>query len=124
MAHSNQVREFVLGDQGIELRDVYTGPSGVLTGTARLAQEAKDRAEALTREQDVERKRREIEQRRAALEAQIAAMRAELALQEAESLHLVHAGVAQAAAVRRDRADMARARGAEANGMKTQGGAA
>ncbi len=43
MKHSNQVREFLLTDHGIELLDVYTGPNGVLTGSARRAQEEKDR---------------------------------------------------------------------------------
>lgn len=35
MAHSNQVREFQLTDQGVRLLDVVAGPSGVLTGRAR-----------------------------------------------------------------------------------------
>lgn len=39
MAHSNQIREFLLTDHGVQLRDVYVGPSGLLTGTARDAQE-------------------------------------------------------------------------------------
>lgn len=43
MKHSNQIREFLLTDHGIELLDVYTGPDGVLTGSARRAQELKDR---------------------------------------------------------------------------------
>ena len=47
MAHSNQVREFLLTDQGIELRDAYLGPQGVLTGSARLAQEARERDDDL-----------------------------------------------------------------------------
>ncbi len=54
MAHSNQIREFVFTDHGIELVDVYLGSAGVLTGTARAAQEAQEKAEALLRRQDVE----------------------------------------------------------------------
>src|SRR3954447_9136342 len=50
MAHSNQIREFLLTDRGIELRDVYVGPAGVLTGSMRLAQEARERAAAIERE--------------------------------------------------------------------------
>ena len=45
MAHSNQIREFLLTGQGIELADVYVGPQGVLTGSARQAQEAKERSD-------------------------------------------------------------------------------
>jgi circadian clock protein KaiC len=35
MAHSNQIREFVLSDRGIRLLDVVETPGGVLTGRAR-----------------------------------------------------------------------------------------
>jgi hypothetical protein len=51
MAHSNQIREFVLTDHGVQLVDVYIGTSGLLTGSARVAQEAKERAEAEERKQ-------------------------------------------------------------------------
>ena len=54
MAHSNQIREFLLTDRGIELRDVYVGPEGVLTGSMRLAQEARERAAAIDREREEE----------------------------------------------------------------------
>ena len=47
MAHSNQVREFLLTDRGVELRDVYVGPENVLTGSTRLAQESREKAAAL-----------------------------------------------------------------------------
>jgi len=50
MAHSNQIREFLLTDHGVQLRDVYVGPSGLLTGSARVAQEAVEQAEVLQRE--------------------------------------------------------------------------
>jgi circadian clock protein KaiC len=89
MPHSNQVREFLITERGIELVDVYVGPAGVLTGSARHAQEAKERADATLRRQEVERKRREIERKRELLEAQIAAMRAQF---EADA-HELHAGI-------------------------------
>src|SRR6185369_2574282 len=57
MSHSNQIREFLLTDHGVELRDVYVGPSGVLTGSARLVQEAQEQAALMTRTQEVERRR-------------------------------------------------------------------
>jgi circadian clock protein KaiC len=56
MAHSNQVREFILSAEGIKLRNAYVGPEGVLTGSARLAQEANDKAAAVGRAQDMERR--------------------------------------------------------------------
>jgi len=85
MAHSNQVREFILSSDGIKLRQAYIGPEGVLTGSARLAQEAKDRAAALVREQDMERRNRELERRRREITAQIEILRAQLASEEAET---------------------------------------
>ena len=40
MAHSNQIQEFLLTNQGIDLIDVYTGSGEVLTGSARAVQQA------------------------------------------------------------------------------------
>ena len=74
MAHSNQLREFVLTDQGIELVDVYIGSGQILTGSARLVQSAKDRAQAVCELQDIERLRRELEQEQQALKAQAQTM--------------------------------------------------
>jgi circadian clock protein KaiC len=79
MAHSNQIREFLLTDHGIDLLDVYVGPSGVLTGSARLAQEAQEKGGELAYQQDIELKKLNLESKRRALEAQIAALNAELA---------------------------------------------
>lgn len=76
MKHSNQIREFILTDNGIKLADVYVGPGGVLTGTARASQEAMERADAILREQDIERRQRELERKREIVEAQVAALRA------------------------------------------------
>ena len=85
MAHSNQVREFVMTDEGIRLLPVYVGGGTVLTGSARLNQEAHEMAEALQRKQNIEERRRSMEQRRKAVEAQIAALRADLADEEARA---------------------------------------
>jgi circadian clock protein KaiC len=76
MKHSNQVREFSLTDNGIQLRDVYIGTGGVLTGAGRIAQEAREKAEILERNQEIERKQRDIERKKAVIEAQIVALRA------------------------------------------------
>ena len=89
MAHSNQIREFQLTDQGIQLLDVYQGTEGGLSGTARLAQEAKDRAEILERQQELERKQRELERKRDAVEAQISVLRAQFAAEEDEVLKII-----------------------------------
>jgi circadian clock protein KaiC len=85
MKHSNQIREFLISDEGIQLQDVYVGPEGVLTGSMRAAQEERERAAALARAQDIGRKQRDLARRRAALEAQITALRAEFDAVEDEA---------------------------------------
>jgi circadian clock protein KaiC len=90
MAHSNQVREFVLSDQGIDLVDVYLGGDQVLTGSARVAQQAQERATATMRGQDHQRKLRQLASKRKAIEAQIAALQAE-AEAETEEVHFAMA---------------------------------
>jgi circadian clock protein KaiC len=77
MAHSNQIREFLLSDKGVDLVDVYLGPDGVLAGTARLIQESLETSKALTRQQELQREKREHERKREMLEASIVALRAE-----------------------------------------------
>jgi len=77
MAHSNQIREFLISDRGIDLVDAYIGPSGVLTGAARVAQTAREKAEALASPQEAARRQRELKRKRAALEQQIAGLRSE-----------------------------------------------
>jgi circadian clock protein KaiC len=77
MPHSNQIREYVLSEQGFQFRDVYAGSGSVLTGSARTAQEAREVAEALERSQEIERKEREIARKKVETEAQIAALQAQ-----------------------------------------------
>jgi circadian clock protein KaiC len=77
MAHSNQVREFLISNRGIDLVDAYIGPSGVLTGSARAAQTAREKAEALAGQQEAGRRQRELKRKRSALESQIAGLRSE-----------------------------------------------
>lgn len=83
MAHSNQGCEFHLSAAGLELADTYLGARGVLTGSARLAQEAADAAELLTYEDEIERLQEERVCRRTLLKGQISALRAEFAVQDA-----------------------------------------
>lgn len=78
MAHSNQIREFILSDTGIQLQDVYIGSSGVLTGSARITREAIDQAKTLARKQDIEMKQREIERLKSVAQTEIANINARL----------------------------------------------
>lgn len=113
MAHSNQIREFLLTDRGVEILDVYVGPDSMLTGSARLAKEAQERSDQMLRLQEVERKRIELKSKRAMLETQITAMRAEFALQEAEMLKLIEQEQARETRIKDDRTDMAHSRQAD-----------
>ena len=78
IAHSNQVREFVLTSHGVELIDVYVGPAGVLTGSARLTQEMSERDARLQQQAGAQRRRRELQAKIAARQEEIAADEAEL----------------------------------------------
>jgi circadian clock protein KaiC len=89
MANSNQIREFIITDHGVELREAYIGASGVLTGSARVAQEALENAEVLTRKLDIERKKRELERKRKALETQIASLHADFESEESEAIKMI-----------------------------------
>lgn len=121
MAHSNQIREYKMSRQGIELVEAYLGSAGVLTGAARLAQEAREKAEALNYQQEIERKRRELERKRKALEAQIALLRAEF---ESEAENLLRLGQQESEReemIGRARSEMARIRYAAPPQNITQG---
>src|SRR5277367_74539 len=77
MSHSNQIREFLISDRGVDLVDAYIGPSGVLTGSARAAQGALEKAAGLSSQQEAARRKRELERTRMALERQITGLRSE-----------------------------------------------
>jgi circadian clock protein KaiC len=107
MAHSNQIREFLLTNHGVELREVYLGSGEMIMGSARLAQEAKDASEAALLAQEIESKELLRERKRRAIEAQIAALQMELetedqvtqqliAQQETQRLKLAHVREAMA----------------------------
>ncbi len=85
MKHSNQLREYLLTDKGIQLIEPYVGQSGVLTGAARLAQEGIERADELERKQAQERRRRALARKRQAVERQIAELQAALDAEEDEA---------------------------------------
>jgi circadian clock protein KaiC len=83
-AHSNQMREFIISKDGINLVDVYLGPGGVLTGSSRVAQETQERQTAELHRQEVDAKRLELERRRQQVSAQIAELQAELEREDRE----------------------------------------
>src|SRR6185437_12469069 len=84
MKHSNQVREFVISDRGIDLVEVYLGPDGVLTGSAREAQKLHEQAGQVLRTNAMSMKDREVLRKRKVLEAQIANLKTEFESVEEE----------------------------------------
>ncbi|MGH7031657.1 MAG: circadian clock protein KaiC, partial [Stellaceae bacterium] len=112
MSHSNQVREYRITDRGVELIPAYIGPEGVLTGAARLSQEAREQAAAVSRRQEVERRRRDLARRRAVMERQIIELRAALEAEEDETEALAIEDDASETALTTDRAALALRRGA------------
>lgn len=84
MEHSNQVREFLITSKGVELVPAYLGSAGVLTGSARLNQEARDRAEAQAVKDELTSKKLALEHRRKAIHSQIEALTAGLIAEEEE----------------------------------------
>jgi circadian clock protein KaiC len=84
MAHSNQIREFLISDHGVDLVDAYIGVSGVLTGSARVAQGALEKAAVLANQQEAAQLKREVERKRAALDRQINGLRSDYETEAAE----------------------------------------
>jgi circadian clock protein KaiC len=120
MAHSNQIREFLLTDEGIELVDVHIGPGGVLTGTARQALETQERATAAKRQQETERMRSTLATKQKNLEAKIAALRAEFENEKIEIEKTLAEDERSAKTLAQDRKTLARLRKADLapNGRK------
>ena len=112
MSHSNQIREYLLTDHGVELVEPYIGAEGVLTGSARMSQEASERATLLQRQQAVARRRREFDSRRAGAERQILDMRTALEVEEVELEASARQGEAEDAELEDGRMTIAARRGA------------
>ncbi|MBU6268053.1 MAG: circadian clock protein KaiC [Sphingomonadales bacterium] len=110
MAHSNQVREFVMSDDGIRLIEPFLGQNGAVTGSARRYEEARARREETERQATVAALQERVEQRRRKAEAQIAALQFEVAVEEAELQRLIDAEAEQRRRIASDRADLAAGR--------------
>ncbi len=120
MAHSNQLREMLLTDEGVRLVDVYLGPAGALTGAARLAQEASEAAASIARRQEMERRQREMGRKREALEARITALRLEFETEEEEIRRQIDEAHDREGRLIEDRQDMARIRKATPAGQELE----
>lgn len=90
MEHSNQVREFVITNEGIKLLDSKVGPTGILTGSARLAYQMKQKEKIEAEQNELARKERELDRKRRILESTIENLRTEFESTE-EELKRAHA---------------------------------
>ncbi|RBP46360.1 circadian clock protein KaiC [Roseimicrobium gellanilyticum] len=110
MNHSNQVREFLISSKGIKLVVPYLGAEGVLTGSARLSQEAREKATKLVLKDELRRKEMAMEHRRKAMLAQIEALQAGFKAEEEEFARMRNASQLAANTLEQDRDAMARSR--------------
>lgn len=110
MSHSNQVREFVMSDAGIQLLPPYLGESGALTGSARKFEEAKTRRDEVRRLAEVQRVKQQLETRRRKARAQIEALQAELEADEVELAGVIDAEEVYLRQAEADQDDMEKSR--------------
>lgn len=113
MAHSNQIREFLLTSHGVDLLDAYVGAGSVLTGSARLTREAEDQAAALANEHELERKERALAQLQAAFESELASLRGKFEAERADLASAIAQYRGRQARERDARRDMAKSRQAD-----------
>jgi circadian clock protein KaiC len=121
MEHSNQIREFLLTGEGLRLLDVYLGPEGVLTGSARLLQETREKAAGTSRRQELEGRRRELERKRRIFEARTAMLRAEFETEEERIQQTVSESELLGEELLQDRGLMVQSRKADASSFKKEG---
>ncbi len=110
MGHSNQLREYQITSQGINVIPAYIGAAGVLTGSARVTQEAAEREYAASAEQDIESRVRASARHRQVIEQQIEVMQAELEDSEKVAMRLSTHQTLQQHMIASDRSVMAKRR--------------
>ena len=118
MEHSNQIREFLLTNDGLRLLDVYLGPEGVLTGSARVSQEGREKAAGTSRRQQLEGRGRELERKRQIFEARMTMLRAEFEVEEEVIQQSISESKLLDEELLQDRGQMVRSREADASAYK------
>jgi circadian clock protein KaiC len=121
MEHSNQIREFLLTNDGLRLLDVYLGPEGVLTGSARVSQEMREKAVVTLHRQARETSQRELERKRRIFEARMVMLRAEFEEEEEIIQQSISESELLGEEVVQDRGQMGRSRKADTSSYKKEG---
>ncbi len=86
--HSNQIREMILSDEGIDLADVYAAGGEVLMGTLRWEQETSERLKEEIARKEAEQRSIDLDLAEAEIKAKIEALRRELESNKAERSRL------------------------------------
>jgi circadian clock protein KaiC len=110
MAHSNQVREFLISSKGVKLVEAYLGSEGVLTGSARLNQLNLERGQEQIVKDEMERKKMALEHQRKVVEAQIEALRAGFLAEKENFLRSMASGKLREEQIQTDRRSMVASR--------------
>jgi circadian clock protein KaiC len=118
MAHSNQIREFLISAKGVDLIDPYIGPGGMLVGAARVAQTAREKAVTLATRQNAKRIRRTLERKHTAVERQIASLRSEYEAEEQEARRVDGQSASRTLVMATDRAALGRLRQTDRPGLR------
>lgn len=84
MNNSNQVREFIITNKGIEVVEVALGPDGVLIGSAREIYRLGQATDEILRQKELVRRNKEIERKKIMLESKIADLTSEFELTKEE----------------------------------------
>ena len=121
MSHSNQATEYRLSDSGFELTDTYLGAGGVLTGSARLAKEAEDRAALTASAELIARTEQERQRRREALERRIVELREQFNVDDEKLARSIEEEVRRRDRLASDRHAMGESRRAFGSGRNTNG---
>lgn len=121
IAHSNQVREFLLTDHGVELVDTYVGPEGVLMGSARASQVARETAAELERRLKTDQKHRELRRKQELYEAQLMALKGQYECERDALLRELDEEKTREEAAATQRMEMARVRRADNGGIQVDG---
>jgi circadian clock protein KaiC len=107
IAHSNQLREFLMTPQGIQLLDLYRGTEGVLFGSARVAQENREAASRVIRNEEIERRQRELDRKKRIMENEIAMLKEKFARDEDEIRILIEQDLSREKVVEQSQDELA-----------------
>ena len=113
-AHSNQVRELILSNDGVTLADIFTAGGEVLMGTMRWEKESAERLASEVGEVAGKLKLVTLDAQQAELEVRLKAVQTELVAKQVEKTLLARTTASRQAVIVGGRARMRQLRGADA----------